>query len=75
MRFEFSFIWFLTSYTTVDEYVDFGEVMRWDTAYSLTIALVLFIAVMQTFQPMDFSQELTSLKVLSILRMRKICDL
>ena len=47
----------------IAEYVDFDPVMRWDTAYSLTIALVLFIAVIQLFQPMDFSQQLTALKV------------
>ena len=50
-----------------DEYVDFDPVKRWDTAYSLTIALVLFIAIMQLYQPMDFSQQLTALKVHSLL--------
>ena len=50
-----------------DEYVDFDPVKRWDTAYSLTIALVLFMAIMQLYQPMDFSQQLTALKVHSLL--------
>jgi len=46
-----------------NEYVDFDPVMRWDTAYSLTIALVLFIAIIQLYQPMDFSKQLTALKM------------
>ncbi|XP_067950294.1 uncharacterized protein [Watersipora subatra] len=50
-------------YNNRGEYVDFGEVTKWDQLYSLFIAGVLFIAILQLYQPMDFSRQLTALKV------------
>ena len=46
-----------------DEYVDFDTVKKWDDAYSFSIALVIFIAIIQLYQPMDFSRQLNSIKV------------
>ena len=37
--------------------------MLWDTLYSLSIALVMFVAVLQLYKPMDFSRQLTAIKV------------
>lgn len=44
--------------------MDFDKVMMWDTLYSLFLALVLYIAIIQLYKPMDFSRQLTAIKVI-----------
>jgi len=41
----------------LDDYVNFDPVMKWNDFYSMFLAAVLFIAIMQLFKPMDFSQQ------------------
>ncbi|KAF6038212.1 hypothetical protein EB796_003483 [Bugula neritina] len=46
-----------------NDYVNFDPVMKWNDFYSMFLAAVLFIAIIQLLKPMDFSQQLTALKM------------
>jgi hypothetical protein len=63
-----------------DEYVDFDNVMMYDTLYSMFMAGIMFVALLQLFQPMDFSSNLKTLKASQyrnflIFRKQLICNL
>lgn len=47
----------------VGEYVDFDTVVLWDEMYSLCLAIILFINIIQLYQPMDFNVQLNAIKV------------
>ena len=43
--------------------MDFDTVAFWDEVYSMCLAIVMFVTVLQLYQPMDFNLQLNAMKV------------